>query len=101
MIIINYTTEGVPFKDSEVEDILKELAKDNKDHFLNAATINIIEMARALVAEDIINQNNILFKYEGQLEIKCSKIGRLTCEEGIPDQFDFFGGCLDRMLGLS
>jgi hypothetical protein len=100
MIIINYTKIGIAYSDFEVEEILKSAIKENKDITINTSTTNIIEIARALVAEEIINTNNIIIKFEGNLEIKCSKRGKLICNEDIPNEFDFFENCLDRMLGL-
>jgi hypothetical protein len=100
MIIINYTKSGIAHSDFEVEEILKSILKENKDITINTSTTNIIEMVRVLVAEEIIKEDNIIIQFEGDLEIKCSKIGQLRSNKEIPNEFDFFENCLDRILKL-
>lgn len=100
MIIINYTKKGIAYKDCEVEDILKELIQKSSDFTINTATENMVYIGRVFVVEELIPQDNIIFRYENDYDMKCVKYGKLICEKEIPDDFGYIDKFLDRMLKL-
>ena len=73
---ITYDPEnGTPYGDAHCEDILKNSAKTGID--IVTSTENIINMARALVHEEVLDHRDVVFLFKDHY-IRVDKFGEIS-----------------------
>jgi hypothetical protein len=86
MLIIKYSERGDPVPDHECEELIMDstLSPIDFTSHLNVSTENVIEAARALIAEGKITPSNVkIFIFDTELEV--NEYGEMKNPKILPD----------------
>jgi len=99
MIRVNYTQEGNPISDWEVNKFVSELIKFNKKHemknMINISTENVVHAFRFAVVNKDIALDDITFYHDGE-KLNLTKYG--TCDPWPKDYLCFQDNLMRAMV---